>query len=293
MGGMVATHFFKELIMTQLLSFTNHSRSFHGFTYVYPVISRRSNGLSLGINLNINNACNWRCIYCQVDGLIRGKPVPIDLIRLEYELDYMLDWIIMGNFLIEHAPEKLRRFNDIALSGNGESTLAPEFFSVVEIIAKLRNKYKLGDVKTVLITNGSEIDKENIINSLAILSKNNGEVWFKIDSATTDGINKINQVNLNVAVIVKKLELSASICRTYIQTCLFQNNETEPSINEIKAYLLLLSDVSNSISGVLLYSTARNPSLSEGANISSVSEAFLLNVATQIKILGLPVKYYV
>ena len=86
------------------LSFANHSRSFANYTYIYPVVSRRSQGISLGVNLNINNACNWRCVYCQVDDLIRGKPIDIDLTKLEQELDSMLDSIIHGDFLTQFAP---------------------------------------------------------------------------------------------------------------------------------------------------------------------------------------------
>jgi len=40
------------------LTVTDHSRESAGLTYVYPVLSRRSGGVSVGINLNPNNACN-------------------------------------------------------------------------------------------------------------------------------------------------------------------------------------------------------------------------------------------
>ncbi|MEZ0245224.1 MAG: radical SAM protein, partial [Methylophilaceae bacterium] len=54
------------------LDATDHDRDSAGMTYVYPVVSRRARGVSIGINLNPNNACNWRCIYCQVPNLTRG-----------------------------------------------------------------------------------------------------------------------------------------------------------------------------------------------------------------------------
>ena len=47
--------------------FTAHPRSFADFRYVYPVVSRRAGGISLGVNLNLDKRCNFRCIYCQVD----------------------------------------------------------------------------------------------------------------------------------------------------------------------------------------------------------------------------------
>ena len=49
-----------------------HDRDVAGLTYVYPVVSRRAGGVSVGINLSPNNACNWRCVYCQVPNLQRG-----------------------------------------------------------------------------------------------------------------------------------------------------------------------------------------------------------------------------
>ncbi|MCZ7653281.1 MAG: hypothetical protein M5R42_01880 [Rhodocyclaceae bacterium] len=67
------------------LDVTDHSRDSAGLTYVYPVVSRRAGGVSIGINLNPNNACNWRCIYCQVPDLKRGAAPLIDLDRLEGE----------------------------------------------------------------------------------------------------------------------------------------------------------------------------------------------------------------
>ncbi len=68
-------------IHSQRLTILDHSRDSAGLIYVYPVISRRAGGISVGINLNVNNACNWRCIYCQVPGLSRGAPPPVDLPR--------------------------------------------------------------------------------------------------------------------------------------------------------------------------------------------------------------------
>jgi len=70
----------------KLLSTTNHGRDDAALRYVYPVVSRRAGGVSVGINLNPNNACNWRCIYCQVPDLTRGAAPAIDLTILEAEL---------------------------------------------------------------------------------------------------------------------------------------------------------------------------------------------------------------
>lgn len=87
------------------LEVTNHSRDSAGLTYVYPVLSRRAGGVSIGINLNPNNACNWRCIYCQVPGLRRGAAPPIDLTMLERELRGFIDSVLHGDFMHAHLAE--------------------------------------------------------------------------------------------------------------------------------------------------------------------------------------------
>ena len=97
----------------EILTIFNHDRNIYKSKYIYPVVSRRSKGLSLGINLNTNNACNWQCIYCQVSNLKLGKPEAIDLKLLESELDEWINKIVYGNFLKECASEKVD-FKDIA-----------------------------------------------------------------------------------------------------------------------------------------------------------------------------------
>src|SRR5947208_956480 len=53
--------------MSILPLFMQHSRSWRENRYVYPVISRRSKGLSIGVNLNPDKVCNFDCVYCCVD----------------------------------------------------------------------------------------------------------------------------------------------------------------------------------------------------------------------------------
>ena len=275
------------------LTIANHSRLFATNTYIYPVVSRRSQGLSLGINLNLNNSCNWRCRYCQVEDLIRGKPIDVDVGQIEQELNNMLEQIVNGDFIEKFAPQHLRRFNDICIAGNGEPTLSQQFTQTVEVIAKLRQKYNLQDkVKTILITNGSEVDKPLIANGIKLLAQNNGEVWFKVDSATEAGINTINQVHLSPQSIIKRLILTSNLCTTYIQTCMFRIHDKDPSSEEINQYIDFVVKHRQYIAGVLLYSTARNPALPEGQDISSVTQAFLANVAQKLEAQGILVKYY-
>ncbi len=285
--------FLWSIMQQNQLTINNHSRYFNNCTYVYPVISRRSEGLSLGINLNIDNSCNWKCIYCQVDGLHRGKPDEIDLVQLEYELDMMLNWIINGDFMLLYVSDNMRRFNDICIAGNGEPTLSPSFEQVCQIIVKLRLKYNLSSsVKTILITNGSQVSLSNVQHGIKLLAKYSGEVWFKVDRANIVDIKRINQIDINLDLIKNRLSTVSELCATYIQSCWFNYGKLSPTENEISEFLYFLKSVTSKIRGVLLYSTARQPAQFEGKDITQLTPQFMFNLTEIIKSHGIDVKSY-
>ena len=275
-----------------MLSTTNHSRERAGFKYIYPVISRRSGGLSIGINLNTNNACNWRCIYCQVPNLTRGSAPPVNLEKFRDELHKFMSNVLSGDFYeIEKIPEKLRKIQDIAISGNGEPTTADEFGQIIKIIeGVLADIGLLNEIKCVLITNGSLVNRDYVKEGLERLGAINGEVWFKIDSATPEGIEEINQVSGTELSAINRLNISANYCPTYIQTCVFSFDGKLPSNKEKTAYVNLLKEVKTRnipIKGVLLYGVERPSLLPEAANkIMKLPENWLIDFAEQIKQTG-------
>ena len=71
--------------------FSHHPRHWRENAYVYPVVSRRSRGVSIGVNLNPDAACNFDCIYCQVDRRTTPAVRRVDLDRLRTELELMLE----------------------------------------------------------------------------------------------------------------------------------------------------------------------------------------------------------
>jgi wyosine [tRNA(Phe)-imidazoG37] synthetase (radical SAM superfamily) len=163
------------------LTIADHSRTSAGLRYIYAVVSRRAGGVSIGVNLNTNNACNWRCIYCQVPDLARGAPPPVDLVQLKRELTGFLHEVLKGNFLATRAPVEARRLTDIAVSGNGEPTSAKEFEQVVDLIADARAQANVpARVKTVLITNGSLMQRAGVQRGVKKLAALNGEVWSTV-----------------------------------------------------------------------------------------------------------------
>ena len=264
-------------------------------TYVYPVVSRRTGGVSVGINLNPNNACNWRCIYCQVPNLKRGGPPPIDLVRLEEELRRMLAEIVHGDFMARHVPEDMRRLNDVALSGNGEPTSAPEFATVVSTIGRVLADYDLlsGGIKLLLITNGSLTHRAYVQAGIKQMAALNGEVWFKFDRATSAGMRLVNDTETAPERHYQRLKQIARLCPTWIQTCMFALDGTPPDEMEVTAYLANLARTKTEnvpLMGVLLYGLARTPMQPEASHLSPLPETWLNNLADRIKALGLIVR---
>jgi len=276
------------------LSIRNHDREAAGLTYVYPVISRRAGGVSIGVNLNVNNACNWRCIYCQVPDLQRGAAPPVDLEKLRSELLGFMRDVLTGDFMERCVPEGARRLNDIALSGNGEPTSAREFAEVIDVIGEVRRHVEVPEeVKTVLITNGSLVHQHRVRDGLRRLRGINGEVWFKLDSVTREGRQRINDTRSGMGQVTTNLELAAHACPTWIQTCALALDGKPPSIAEQKAYLDFLAlQVAGGtpLRGVLLYGLARLSHQPEAPRLSALPSAWLDDYADQIRGLGLEVR---
>ncbi len=277
----------------QYLTVEDHNRDVTGLTYIYPVVSRRAGGVSIGINLNINNACNWRCVYCQVPNLTRGTPLPINLELLEKELRDFLEYIVHGDFMLRYVAEGDRKIQDIAFAGNGEPTSAKEFPAVLSIVEKLLNEFDLlspalaHPIKVRLITNGSLMDKPHVLESMRHLAKINGEVWFKADAGTSEGVAKINDVNINIASVIKRIKACAEVCPTFVQTCMVAIDGKPPTNLEVDAYIALLSEVKDVIQGVHLYGLARPSMQAEAPRLTRLLPEWLEGVATKIRAIGL------
>jgi len=278
------------MVLQNFLTISDHNRDVSGMKYIYPVVSRRAGGVSIGINLNTNNACNWRCIYCQVPNLTRGTPPPVELDVLEKELRSFLNDVLHGDFMQRYVSEQDRHLEDIAFSGNGEPTSAKEFPEVLLHVEKVLREFNLlSALKIRLITNGSLMGKPAIINSISHLAKCNGEVWFKLDAGTKKGIARINDVSLNPQSHLMRLKLCAEACPTFIQTCMFALDDEPPQEAEITAYLELISQVKDVVQGVHLYGLARPSHQVEAKRLSRLSPEWLDTVAQCIRQLGLTV----
>lgn len=282
------------MALTALLTPEDHNRDTAGMTYVYPVVSRRARGVSVGVNLNPNNACNWGCVYCQVPALARGTAPDIDLVQLEAELRTMLGDILHGDFMQKRVPEDVRRLNDIALSGNGEPTSARVFPQVIELIGHVMADFDLvGRIKLVLITNGSLVDRPRVQAGLTKMADLNGEVWFKLDSATASGMRALNQTRITPEKQFERLSVAARLCPTWLQTCVLAVDGLPPSQTEQDAYLALIGRIRQQripVQGVLLYGLARPSMQPQASHLSALPTEWLDAYADAIRAAGLAVK---
>ncbi|MGR9072546.1 MAG: radical SAM protein [Gammaproteobacteria bacterium] len=279
--------------MAPRLTTADHSRDAAGLKYVYPVISRRAGGLSVGINFNTDNACNWRCIYCQVPDLKRGSAPPPDFDRLRRELTDFLQYVLHGSFYEDYRVDEGRRvIRDIAISGNGEPTSLKEFDKAISIISDVVSSAGIpNDFNVVLITNGSLMRRQSVRRGLALLNEIGGRVWFKLDSATPEGRIRINNAAISQERVIGNLTISASLCQTWLQTCLLDFDGRGFERRERLAYLDLLRKLKGlaEIRGVLLYTTARPPLQPEAGSIRKLPLAVLESFAREIEELGFEV----
>ncbi len=275
-----------------MLTTVDHRRDSAGLMYVYPVISRRAGGVSVGINLNPNNACNWACVYCQVEGLTRGGPPPLDLARLERELTDFLASVLHGDFMARQVPEEQRQLVDLAFSGNGEPTSAAEFAEAVALVGRVMAQFDLiGKLPLRLISNGSLLHRPNVQAGLRHLAELGGEVWFKLDRALASEVQEINGVPMPPEQAFARLSRCVELVPTWVQTCWFGLDGQAPGEASRAAYCKLLKPLADRLAGVLLYGLAR-PSCQPAAGRLLRLDATALNeFAAEIqKKTGLKVK---
>lgn len=276
--------------MPQTLTTTNHDRDIAGLKYVYPVISRRAGGLSIGINFNPNNACNWRCIYCQVPGLKPGNAPKMDFGLLEQELRFFLDYVKHGGFFEQFNVEIDHRvIKDIAISGNGEPTSLKDFDKAVGLIGKIATESGVFPAsKFVLISNGSLLHQSTVQAGLTELARSQGELWFKLDSATEQGRKLINNTGQNQQKLLEHIKIAASLCPTKLQTCMLHYGQAW-SDSEKQAYLALLKELRTcgiKLQQIMLYSIARQSFQPEAGDLERMSLEEMNAFAADIEALG-------
>lgn len=273
---------------------TLHSRHYRENQYVYPVLSRRSRGISLGVNLNPDKVCNFDCIYCQVDRRSEAETDFVDLPGVLGELSSLLEWVQSGR-LFQEAPfdrarPEQRRLNDIAFSGDGEPTTYRNFDEIIAQVATLKRDAGFHDVKLVLITNASMFHRPVVQRGLALLDQNQGEIWAKLDAGTEAYYQLVDRTKIPFRQILENITGAAQKRPLVIQSLFMRVQGEAPPPAEIQAYCARLNEIvaaGGQIQLVQVYTVSRTPAESFVQSLTDAEVDALAAVVEEST--GLPV----
>jgi wyosine [tRNA(Phe)-imidazoG37] synthetase (radical SAM superfamily) len=273
-----------------------HSRSWHDNKFVYPVVSRRSKGISIGVNLNPDKVCNFDCIYCQVDRRSEAETKFVATGQLLAEIDQMVNLVTTGALFddesFRHVPAQRRRLNDIAFAGDGEPTTYRNFDEIIAAVADLKQRHNLPGVKLVLITNASMFHRPAVKRGLAILNENNGEIWAKLEAGTDEYFQLVERTKIRFRRVLDNITAAARVRPLVIQSLFMKIDGAAPPQSEIAAFRERLREIlaaGGRLSLVQVYTVARPPAESY---VTPLTEAELESIAEQVRSLGIAAEIY-
>ena len=255
---------------------SEHSRQFERLRFAYPVVSRRSRGLSLGLNVNPDKACNFDCPYCQVDRSVAPRDKSVDFSAMAAEVDELVAIAASGE-IWQHprfadTPPPMRRLNDIAFAGDGEPTTYARLGDALKAASNLRAAHGQPDLKLILITNATRLAEPTVIEALEALKRGPYEIWAKLDAGTQPWFEKVNGTGVPLRQIVRGIASCASKFEVTIQSLFPTLNGAGPSDDEIGAYIGRLQEIGKSakLKLIQVYTTARKPADSIVGMLSDV-----------------------
>jgi wyosine [tRNA(Phe)-imidazoG37] synthetase (radical SAM superfamily) len=261
-------------------------RHFLDRRFVYAVISQRARGLSIGVNLNPDKHCNFKCLYCEVDRDQPGLERKVNVRVMAAELNALLEMTNQGRMRefpeFKHAPEELLALKEVALSGNGEPTLCPNFGEIVHEVVHLRSQGRFPFFKLVLITNASGLDATEVREGLKVFTSQD-EIWAKLDGGSQGYLNRVNRSDVSLTRLLRNILLVARERPVVIQSLFPSVEGAEPPDEEVEAYVQRLQELladGAQISLVQVYSAHRPP---HGASCGHLPLRSLSQIAQRVR----------
>jgi wyosine [tRNA(Phe)-imidazoG37] synthetase (radical SAM superfamily) len=238
-------------------------RNFLGNRFVYTVVSARARGLSIGINMNPDQFCNFDCAYCEVNRELPLTERQLDVEVMAGELENTLFQVHSGK-IRQHAPyrdlsDELLQLSHVALSGDGEPTLCPNFSEAIQVVVHARVRNPHGFFKLALITNGTGLDLRSVQDSLQYFTHED-EIWIKLDAGTQSHMDRVNRSRVPLEKVLANILLVGRQRPVIIQSLFPLVLGEEPAPQEIDEYILRLHDLKQGgahISLVQIYSATR------------------------------------
>ena len=238
-------------------------RDFLDNRFVYAVVSARAHGLSLGVNMNPDKRCNFDCLYCEVDCGTPPRETKLDVTAMAAELHKTLAFVLAGKLHGRPGYSTLSRelleLRHVALSGDGEPTLAPNFAEAVQAVVHVRALGEFPFFKIVLITNATGLDQPQVQQGLKHLTKSD-EIWAKLDGGTQAFLSRVDRSKVPLEKVLSNILLVGRQRPVVIQSLFTAINGEEPPAGEIEEYARRLKELKAAgadISLVQIYSATR------------------------------------
>ncbi len=231
-----------------------HDRAAVGRRFVYVVRSRRSGGLSVGINLDPQQTCNFDCVYCEVidrRAIARhvGRP-PILAAEVVAELS-----TVLASLRGTETPR------DIAFAGDGEPSTFAGFLQLAREVFHTRDAAGLSDVPVILITNGSGLGRTEMREAHDLFAARGGLFWIKLDAGTDAFYRAVCRTTVPFSRVLANLTAAARRHAVVVQSMFFRSDVLgPPSDVEIEAWTDRLAGVvreGGSLAAVQVYTVAR------------------------------------
>ncbi len=280
------------------VSVARHPRSYRGSTYVYAVLSRRARGISIGINLNPDKVCNFDCIYCQVDRTTEPRVRRVDEARIREELLALLREARGGGLFrrpeFQSVPEPLRVVRDITFAGDGEPPSYANFKGVVEDVLAIKKAAGFADLKVILLTNATLIDRPKVKEAMRLMDRDHGEFWLKLDAGTEEYYRLIDRTTIPFAKILANILDAARERPVVLQSLFMRVRGAGPPPEEIAAYCDRVAEITSGggrVSLIQVYTLARPPAESF---VAPLSDGEIDRIAGEVRrrLPGVPVETF-
>ncbi len=188
--------------------------------YVYAALSRRAGGLSLGVDLTPQGHCTFACVYCQASHPVLKYPnLTVDTNLLREELNA---WM--------RGPRRTE-LKDLVVAGAGEPTAISNLSDALGVIVQACAEHEFGHPRKIF-TNGRHLGSSEVAGALADFAKSGGEIWVKLDGASTESLEQVNGRVLDVERHLQGIWDFAKTCPIGVQTMVF-HGATTPSPRRI------------------------------------------------------------
>jgi wyosine [tRNA(Phe)-imidazoG37] synthetase (radical SAM superfamily) len=275
-----------------------HARLYRDNLYVYPVLSRRSHGLSVGINLNPDKVCNFDCIYCQVDRTTPPVTRDVDEARLHEELRAALrgarDGTLFERPEFQALPAEQRVLRDIAFAGDGEPPSYPNFPGVVREVIRIKREEGYAALPIHLLTNATLLDRPRVQEAMRLIDEDGGALWLKLDAGTEEYYRLVERTTIPFAKVLQNLLDAARVRPVVIQSLFMKVRGEAPPAAEIDAWCERLAGIvagGGTIRLVQVYTVARPPAESYVAPLED-AEVDAIAAAARRRLPGVAVESY-